>query len=327
MEPEQTETNQPKSRVGFGSVYGNAIVISLAVILSGLWAGFAIIVLYPIQTRINLNADADTLRDAVALIGPILLIWLAAAHFRSSRNARDHIWALYSELNSLRESLYPEAQREEDGFQEEPLDTHAEPELPGEIEPVAEAYEHDPTLTSDTEYEEQPEAASPSHPETDSAARMSLPLDTLIRALSFADHEDDTEGFEAIDRAMDNDATARLLEASQDVLHRLSTLDIFMDNLSLDIAQHEVWRFHAANASKSEIATLGAITETDVLERVANLLEQDGQFRESAQNLIDQVNDQMMDIIGDADADQVAAFANSRTIRAFILLGNIHSDS
>ena len=327
MEPDQIETNQSQARAGFGSVYGNAIVILLAIILSALWAGFAIIVLYPIRTEISLNVDADALRDAVALIGPILLIWLAAAHFRSSRNARDHIWALYSELNSLRESLYPEAQREEDGFQEEPLDTHAEPELPAETEPSAEAYGSDPTLTSDTEYEEQPEDASPSHPETDSAARMSLPLDTLIRALSFADHEDDAEGFEAIDRAMDNEATAKLLDASQDVLHRLSALDIFVDNLPLDIAQHEVWRLHAANASKSEIATLGAITETDVLERVANLLEQDEQFRESAQNLVDQVNDQMMDIIGDADADQVAAFANSRTIRAFILLGNIHSDS
>ena len=156
---------------------------------------------------------------------------------------------------------------------------------------------------------------------------MSLPLDTLIRALSFADHEDDTEGFEAVDRAMDDEATAKLLEASQDVLHRLSALDIFVDNLTLDIAQPDVWRFHAANASKSEIATLGAVAETDVLGLVANLVEQDGQFRESAQNLVDQVNDQMMDIIGDADADQVAAFANSRTIRAFILLGNIHSDS
>lgn len=327
MEPEQTETNQPKARVGFGSVYGNAIVISLAIILSALWAGFAIIVLYPTQMEISLNVNPDTLRNSVALIGPILLIWLAAAHFRSSRNARDHIWALYSELNSLRESLYPEAQREEDGFQEEPLDTHAEHELPVETEHEVETYEPEPTFASDTEYEEQSEAASSSQMETDSTARMSLPLDTLIRALSFADHEDDTEGFEAIDRAMDNDTTARLLEASQDVLHRLSTLNIFVDNLTLDIAQHEVWRFHAANASKSEIATLGAIKETDALEGVANLLEQDEQFRESAQNLIDQVNDQMMGIIGDADADQVAAFANSRTIRAFILLGNIHSDS
>lgn len=328
MKQDQTETHQSHARVGFGSVFRNAIVTSLAIILSALWAGFAFIVLFASQTAIDLNVDADTLRSAVALIGPILLIWLAAAHFGSSRNTRDHIWALHSELHSLRESLQPEAQREEDAFQEEPIyphaetEEHAEFEPPAETEPSTESYEPDTPLASDAESEAQPEAAEPEY-----AARMSLPLDTLIRALSFADHEDDTEGFEAIDRAMDDEATAKLLEASQDVLHRLSALDIFVDNLTLDIAQPDVWRFHAANANKSEIATLGAVAETDVLGLVANLVEQDGQFRESAQNLVDQVNDQMMDIIGDADADQVAAFANSRTIRAFILLGNIQPDS
>ena len=332
MKQDQTETHQSHARVGFGSVFRNAIVTSLAIILSALWAGFAIVVLFASQTAtgLNVDVDADTLRDAVTLIGPILLIWLAAAYFGSSRNTRDHIWALHSELHSLRESLQPEAQREEDAFQEEPLyphaetEEHAELESPVETEPLTESYEPDPPLASDAESEAQPEVADA---EPEYAARMSLPLDTLIRALSFADHQDDTEGFEAIDRAMDDEATAKLLEASQDVLHRLSALDIFVDNLTLDIAQPDVWRFHAANASKSEIATLGAVAETDVLGLVANLVEQDGQFRESAQNLVDQVNDQMMDIIGDADADQVAAFANSRTIRAFILLGNIHSDS
>ena len=327
MERDQTETNQSPARVGFGSVFRNAIVSSLAIILSALWAGFAIIVLFASQMGSNLNVDADTLRNAVALISPILLIWLAAAHFRSSRNTRDDIWALHSELNSLRESLQSEAQHEENGFQEEPVDTYAEPELPVETVPSTESYEPALPLTTYTESEEQSETPVPTHPEPTHSAHMSLPLDTLIRALSFADHEDDTEGFEAIDRAMDDEATARLLDASQDVLHRLSALDIFVDNLTLDIAQPEVWRFHAANANKSEIATLGAIAETDVLGLVANLLELDGQFRESAQNLIHQVNDQMMNIIGDADADQVVAFAHSRTIRAFILLGNIHSDS
>ncbi len=328
MKQDQTETHQSHARVGFGSVFRNAIVTSLAIILSALWAGFAIIVLLDRQTVIGLNVDADTLRNAVTLIGPILLIWLAAAYFGSSRNTRDHIWALHSELNSLRESLQPEAQREEDAFQEESLyphaesEEHAELESPAETESSTESYEPDTPLASDAESEAQPEAAEPEY-----AVRISLPLDTLIRALSFADHEDDTEGFEAVDRAMDDEATAKLLEASQDVLHRLSALDIFVDNLTLDIAQPDVWRFHAANANKSEIATLGAVAETDVLGLVANLVEQDEQFSECAQNLVDQVNDQMMGIIGDADADQVAAFANSRTIRAFILLGNIHSDS
>jgi len=327
MERNRTETNQSHARVGFGSVFRNAIVSSLAIILSALWAGFAIIVLFASQMVSGLKVNADTLHNAVVLIGPILLIWLAAAHIRSSRNTRDDIWALHSELNSLRENLQSEAQQEEGGFQQEPLDTYTESELPVAVAPPTESYEPAQPLISDTESEELPEAAGPAYSEPEYAARISLPLDTLIRALSFADHEDDAEGFEAVDRAMDDDATARLLDASQDVLHRLSALDIYVDNLTLDIAQPEVWRFHAANANKSEIATLGAIAERDVLGLVANLYERDEQFRESAQKLIDLVNDQMMNIIGGADADQVVAFAHSRTIRAFILLGNIHLDS
>ena len=331
MTQDQTETTQAHARVGFGSVFRNAIVSSLALILCVLWAGFAIIVLFTDQTGNRLIVKEDALHNAVVLVAPILLIWLASAHYKSSRNARDDIWALHSELNSLRENLQSEAplpQPEEDRFQGESLDTYHEPEPPVETEPPAESYDLVPASTSAAEFEEQPAAATvPTYPEPEYAAQIGLPLDTLIRALSFANHEDDAEGFEAVDRAMADEATARLLDASQDVLHRLSAVDIYMDNLTLDIAQPDVWRFHAANANRSEIGALGAIAETDVLESVAGLLEQDGQFRESAQNLIDNVNDQMMNIIGAADGDQIVAFAHSRTIRAFILLGNIHLDS
>ena len=330
MTEDRTETPKAHARVGFGSVFRNAIVSSLALILCVLWAGFATIVLFIGHIGSRLSVDAETLRDTVVLIAPILLIWLAAAHYRSSRNARDDIWALHSELNSLRENLQSEApppQPEEDRFQEESPDSYHEPEPPTETEPQTESYEPEPSSPPAAEFDEQPATAAPTYPEPEYAAHIGLPLDTLIRALSFANHEDDTEGFEAVDRAMADDATAKLLDASQEVLHRLSAVDIFVDNLTLDIAQPEVWRFHAANANGSEIATLGAIAETDVLETVANLLEQDEQFRKSAQNLVDQVNDQMMNIIGAADTDQIAAFAHSRTIRAFILLGNIHSDS
>ena len=305
------------ARVGIGSVYRNAIVSVLALILCVAWAGFAAFILF-VPAGGRAIADPDIIINAVVVVGPVILIWLVAALYKLSRNTKEDIWALHAEIGALHAD--PASGTYTDGYSETASrDVHGDP------------WEKDePELT----HEPMPEApdagavadeAAPADPDPAPQAEAALSLATVIRALSFANDDDDTEGFEAVDRAMDDERIAGILDASQRVLHRLAEIDIFMDNLTPDIATPEVWRLHAANAGDSEISTLGGIAETDVFEQVSRLLEEDPEFREQASLMMRLINEQMPHIIGTADDDQILQFARSRTVLAFILLGNLAS--
>lgn len=303
------------ARVGIGSVYRNAIVSVLALILCVAWAGFAVFILF-VPAGARAIPEPDLLIKAVVVLAPVILIWQVAVLYKLSRNTKEDVWALHAEIGALR------AAPDSGGFADGYAGT-AGPDIP------TDPWEKDEPELSHDPMPEAPDAgageAAPADPVPAPQAEAALSLATVIRALSFANDDDDTEGFEAVDRAMDDERIAGILDASQRVLHRLAEIDIFMDNLTPDIATPEVWRLHAANAGDSEISTLGGIAETHVFEQVSGLLEQDPEFREQASLMMHRINEQMLHIIGTADDDQILQFARSRTVLAFILLGNVAS--
>lgn len=303
------------ARVGIGSVYRNAIVTVLALILCVAWAGFAGFILF-IPAGGRAIPKPEIIGNAFVVVGPVILIWLVAALYKLSRNTKEDIWALHAEIGALRAD--PASGTYADGYSETASeDVHEDPWETAAPEPIHEPMPEAPDAGAVAD------EADPADPDPAPQAEAALPLATVIRALSFANDDDDTEGFEAVDRAMDDERIAGILDASQRVLHRLAEIDIFMDNLTPDIASPEVWRLHAANAGDSEISTLGGIAETNVLEQVSRLLEEDQEFREQASLMMRGINEQMLHIIGTADDDQILQFACSRTVLAFILLGNV----
>ena len=307
------------ARVGIGSVYRNAIVSVLALILCVAWTGFAVFILF-VPAGARAIPEPDLLIKAVVVLAPVILIWQVAALYKLSRNTKEDIWALHAEIGALRAA--PDSGGFADGYAGTAApDIHTDPWEKDEPE-----LSHDPMPeASDSSAGPAGDEADPAGPAPAAQAESALSLSTVIRALSFANDDDDTEGFEAVDRAMDDERIAGILDASQRVLHRLAEIDIFMDNLTPDIATPEVWRLHAANAGDSEISTLGGIAETHVFEQVSGLLEQDPEFREQASLMMHRINEQMLHIIGTADDDQILQFAHSRTVLAFILLGNVAS--
>lgn len=303
------------ARVGIGSVYRNAIVSVLALILCVAWTGFAVFILF-VPAGARAIPEPELIINAVVVAGPVIMIWLVAALYRLSRNTKEDIWALHAEIGALRAA--PDSGSFADGYAGTAgPDIHSDPWEKDEPE-----LSHDPMPEAPDAGAVAAEAA-PADPDPAPQAEAALSLATVIRALSFANDDDDTEGFEAVDWAMDDERIAGILDASQRVLHRLAEIDIFMDNLTPDIATPEVWRLHAANAGDSEISTLGGIAETHMFEQVSRLLEQDPEFREQASLMMHRINEQMLHIIGTADDDQILQFAHSRTMLAFILLGNI----
>lgn len=310
-------TEMRAARVGIGSVYRNAIVSVLALILCVAWAGFAVFILF-VPAGSRAIPDPDLLINGVVVLGPVVLIWQVATLYKLSRNTKEDIWALHAEIGALR------AEPDSGSFADSYAGT-ADPDI------HADPWEKEEPELSHDAMPEAPDSgavadeAAPADPEPAPQAEAALSLSTVIRALSFANDDNDAEGFEAVDRARDDERIAGILDASQRVLHRLAEIDIFMDNLTPDIATPEVWRLHAANAGDNEISTLGGIAETQVFEQVSDLLEQDPEFREQASLMMHRINEQMLHIIGTADDDQILQFARSRTVLAFILLGNVAS--
>lgn len=303
------------ARVGFGAVYRNAIVSAFALILCAAWAGFAVFILF-VPAGARAIPDPDLLIKAVVVIGPVILIWQVASLYKLSRNTKEDIWALHAEIGALRAAPDSGSFADEYAGTANP-DVHIDPWEKSEPE-----LRHDPMPETPDASTVADEAVS-ADPDPAPQAEAALSLHTVIRALSFANDDDDTEGFEAVDQAMDDERIAGILDASQRVLHRLAEIDIFMDNLTPDIATPEVWRLHAANAGDNEISMLGGIAETHVFEQVTRLLEQDPEFREQATLMMRRLNENMLHIIGAADDDQILQFARSRTVLAFILLGNV----
>lgn len=303
------------ARVGIGSVYRNAIVSVLALILCVAWAGFAAFILF-VPAGGRAIPEPDIIINAFVVVGPVILIWLLAALYRLSRNTKEDIWALHAEIGALRADPAPGTYA--DGYSETPSqDIHGDAWEQDEPEQTRDPMPEAPDSGTDADEDDVADPAAAQE------AEAALPLSTVIRALSFANDDDDTEGFEAVDRAMNDERIAGILDASQRVLHRLAEIDIFMDNLTPGIAAPEVWRMHAASAGDSEVSALGGIAETHVFDQVARLLEQDPEFREQASLMVRHINEQMHHIIGTADDEQILQFARSRTMLAFILLRNV----
>ncbi|WP_323037529.1 hypothetical protein [Pararhodobacter sp.] len=148
------------------------------------------------------------------------------------------------------------------------------------------------------------------------------PLD-FIRALHFPEHETDDAGFEALRRAMQDHATADLIRAAQDVLTTLSEEGIYMDDLRPDRARPEVWRAFATGARGHEIAPLGGIRDRSCLALTSARMRSDPVFRNAAHRFLRAFDRQFTVFEAHANDGEIARFAETRSARAFMLLGRV----
>lgn len=260
---------------------------------------------------------------ALGLALPVALVWLAAATLRSLKAVQDETDALRSAIEGLRRAGdAPQAGRRTEpeaggnpapagGFVSRRAVTPAAPqphraaETPGGAEPEAEAQ---PSLGFDASALPEPEPLAP---------------DDFVRALDFPESEDDTEGFRALRRALQDHEVARLVRAAQDVLTLLSEDGVYMDDLSPDRARPELWRSFAEGARGGAIAGLGGVRDRDSLATVAARMRQDPVFRDAAHHFLRQFDRCFAGFAGTASDQDVARFSDTRSARAFMLLGRV----
>jgi len=304
----------------------------IALVLSVLW--MLAVGLFFLWTR---NAEApplDSLRFVMTLMAiflPVALIWVGAAAAKSSRIMREESARLQAAIDAMRQTYVQ-------GLQ---AGTAAKPSVERKLEEIAAAQRKTETaiatFTSIRPDPDGPSVAKPALPQADEAQEqgalalgtpaeaLAMPVNVsdFIRALNFPENAEDKEGFRALRRALQDRQTAQLVQASQDVLTMLSQDGIYMDDLRPDRARPEIWRKFAQGERGRAIAGLGGVRDRSCLALAAGRMREDPIFRDAVHHFLRRFDQTFANFETVADDADIVALSDTRTSRAFMLLGRV----
>jgi hypothetical protein len=174
--------------------------------------------------------------------------------------------------------------------------------------PIKVASDEQPTLALGTPAEE---------------LRAPLSVGDFVRALHFPESPEDKAGFRALRLALEDRKTSRLIRAAQDVLTLLSQEGIYMDDLKPERCRPEVWRRFSSGERGREIAGLGGIRDRSSLALTAARMREDPVFRDAAHHFLRSFDKTFAEFEKNATDAELADLAETRTARAFMLLGRV----
>ena len=275
----------------------NMILVTMALALTVIWLGFMAFVHYVDRPDSPVLVAPDTVVTAVVLVVPIVLVWLAAA-IMSYTSVQDDLWRLNNEVRNLRAALshrvkldgQPESGRSETGGV--PASGATGRNSGAEV------------------------AGARTRP-------TGIPNSIIIRALNFAEDFDDIAGTAAVEAAGRHPEIARLLDSSIEVLDRIATAGVSLDDLYPDMAGLEEWRTADLDSPDTDFRRLGRISGSRDLSLMYGYIGQEPDFQEMAAGFRDQARRFLATFIGSADDNEITAVLASRTILAFLLLENL----
>ena len=253
----------------------------------------------------------------VVLFLPVAVIVVAMSCGRSLRLMRDETYRLQVCIDKLRrENKAAPATRPEE--QVPAAGGHPSGPVPVRPQGFAEAAQPWAPQPTDAAPVYQPTLALEPVPPT-----AHLPLDhaDLVRALHFPDDENDSDGFAALRRALKDRDARKLVQAAQDVLTLLSQDGIYMDDMHNAPVGAEMWRQFAKGERGDHVAALGAVQDETMLETVTSRLRRDPIFRDAAHHFLRRFDRMLVTFEQRGDDDELLAMADTRTARAFVLLG------
>ncbi len=305
----------------------------IALIASGgwvaAWCGYLLV------AGFGSSEGLGTLRFLIVILAvflPVALIWIGAIALKSARIIREESERLQASMDAMRQIYISQAQI---------AATTMGPNVERKIDEIARGQRRaEDALASFTSSRQtqvdadalarplqiaQPEPA----PEQQALAfardthTAAVSVADFISALNFPETADDREGFAALRRALGDPRIAPLIRASQDVLTLLSQDGIYMDDLTPERARPEIWRRFAAGERGRAISSLGGVRDRSSLALTSSRMRQDTIFRDSAHHFLrafDKTFSQMAEALSD---QELARLAESRTARAFMLLGRV----
>ena len=265
---------------------------------------------------------------------PLALIWTAVTTLRSVRSLRAEAARLQASVDAMRQAYIAQQQA-----------ANMRPSVERKLDEIAAATRQtESTLATfnsrrDTGLTQpsadrravlvtpkpQPEAEQPGLALGTPAEEMRAPIsvDDFVRAIQFPESPDDKEGFRALRLSLEDRNVAKLIRAAQDVLTLLSQDGIYMDDLKPDRTRPELWRRFAAGERGRGIAALGGVRDRSSLALTAGRMREDPIFRDACHHFLrtfDRIFSEFEKHASDAD---LAALADTRTARAFMLLGRV----
>lgn len=307
----------------------------VALVLSILWLIGAAIFFLSIPSSDETGASGlDSLRFLMTILAvfmPVAMIWVAATTARSARVMREESQRLQTAIDAIRQAYVAQNQGR---------NTSSEPSVARKLDEIAAATRK--TETALATFSSRRDAPSTRPGPTSSgvetvpdnqgslalgtrAEDIAPPIDRadFIRALNFPETADDHDGFSALRRALQDRQASQLIQAAQDVLTLLSQDGIYMDDLRPDMARPEIWRQFANGVRGRAVASLGGVRDRSSLALSAGRMKQDPIFRDAAHHFLRRFDKTFAEFEETATDADISALSETRTARAFMLLGRV----
>lgn len=273
----------------------------------------------------------DRIAGLLALLLPLAMLWVAASAMRSARVVREECEQLQAAIDGLRQTYLTQSQQQA---------AVAEPSVAKRLEEIAEATRKTESALATFHTSRRSIPARPAIPaaaaEMTAAEQGSLALESpaadaapplaaeqFIRALNFPETAEDTEGFAALRAALRDRKAKQVIQAAQDVLTLLSQDGIYMDDLRPDMARPEIWRQFGQGARGRAVAALGGVRDRSSLALTAARMKQDPIFRDAAHHFLRRFDQMFSEFEAEATDSEISALGDTRTARAFMLLGRV----
>ncbi len=300
-----------------------------ALVLSAIWLLGAIFFFLILRDDSAAGDGAESLRFLMTMLAvfmPVAMIWVAATAAKASRVMREESQRLQAAIDAIRQAYLNQQQGQH---------LRTEASVTRKLDEIAAAARKTETAlaTFQTRRDEAPRpAAKPDSEMVDDQPTLALgtqAVDMLpqlsnedfIRALNFPETAEDQAGFAALRRALKDRTTSQLVQAAQDVLTLMSQDGIYMDDLRPDRARPEIWRHFAQGARGRPIAPLGGIRDRSSLALTNARMKQDPIFRDAAHHFLRRFDKTIAEFEKNASDAEISAMADTRTARAFMLLG------
>lgn len=303
----------------------------IALVLSALWLVAAALFFLILPGDPEAGGGFDALRFVMTLMAiflPVAMIWIAAISVRSARVVREESRRLQAAIDAMRQTYVADRQARGTGM---------EPSVEKKLNEIARAAQKTETALATFSSSRPASArvsAAPQQPQADDQPTLALgtnveditpplPRPDLVRALNFPDTEHDEVGFAALRSALKDRNAKQLVQASQDVLTLLSQDGIYMDDLRPDRARPEFWRRFARGERGKAVAALGGVRDRSSLALTAGRMREDTIFRDAAHHFLRKFDQMLEQFEPEASDEEIAALAETRTARAFMLLGRV----
>lgn len=337
QDPDLIETRSQQTPLGIYDRPKPELITGTEVIAIGLTAFWLLAILLfflltPSDPSRSGSADngLQRLMVLIAIVMPIALIWLAAVAARAAQSMREESARLQASIDAIRQTYVAQMQGVSTGVEAGSVSR--------KLDEIAAATRKTETVLATFSSRREPQRATASAAEPAEiiedqptlalgtpAADLEPPLATedFIKALNFPQTAEDEEGFIALRRALKDRPSSQLVQAAQDVLTLLSQDGIYTDDLTPDRARPEIWRHFAQGLRGRPIAPLGGIRDRSSLALTAGRMKQDPIFRDTAHHFLRLFDKTFAEFETRATDGEIAAFADTRTARAFMLLGRV----